>query len=147
MGSSLWSPSTSKTGNESATVTTASDRLSPGKVSSSNTTLTRCEPGESNRRIVSPRAVAPDRTSLGRGDASEPSESDEILVVVSKLKKYVADSAEMNTSSQGMAVLSAHLRKVCDRAVQIARSDGRKTVLERDFEKAVHAFEAAMGSG
>jgi histone H3/H4 len=104
--------------------TTAPDTQDAQQSGESNT--------ESNKRIVSPRVVGP------RGaEPSESTDSDEILVVVSKLKKYVADSADMNTSSQGMAVLSEHLRRVCDRATQIARAEGRKTVLDRDFEKAL----------
>lgn len=91
---------------------------------------------ESNKRIISPK-TAPVRND----EPQESSDSDEILVVVSKLKKYIADSAEMNTSGQGMAVLSRHLRFVCDRAVQAARAEGRKTVLDRDFEKAVRGLE------
>jgi hypothetical protein len=88
--------------------------------------------GPAERRIVGPRSAA----------ELTPSDADEILVVVSKLKKYISDTAEMNTSSQGMGVVSAHLRKVCDAAVSVARQDGRKTVLDRDFEQAIRALTA-----
>jgi hypothetical protein len=90
------------------------------------------EAGPAERRIVGPRSVA----------EPTPSDSDEILVVVSKVKKYISDTAEMNTSSQGMSVLSAHLRRVCDAAVSVARQDGRKTVLDRDFEQAIRVLTA-----
>lgn len=39
----------------------------------------------------------------------------------------------MNTSGQVMDVLSDHLRVICDRAIENARAEGRKTVLDRDF--------------
>jgi histone H3/H4 len=57
----------------------------------------------------------------------------EMLVVVSKLKAYVRAAAEMNTGDAVAEVLSEKLRDLCDRAIERARADGRKTVLERDF--------------
>ena len=57
----------------------------------------------------------------------------EILVVVSKLKAYVRDRSGMNTSDAVAEVLSAELRRLCDRAIQNARREGRRTVMERDF--------------
>jgi hypothetical protein len=65
------------------------------------------------------------------GDANET----EVLVVVSKLKKYVRDWSGMNTSDAAMAVLSDHLRELCREAIRRAGADGRRTVLDRDFTK------------
>ncbi len=59
--------------------------------------------------------------------------SDEILVVVSKLKKYVKEKAGMNTSGNVTEALSDRIRALCDQAIENARSDGRKTVMDRDF--------------
>ena len=39
----------------------------------------------------------------------------------------------MKTSAGVLNVLSDRLRAMCDQAVESARSDGRKTVLDRDF--------------
>lgn len=61
--------------------------------------------------------------------------SDEVLIVVSKLKKYIKDCADMNTSGGVADVLSTAIRKMCDKAIQNAKSDGRKTVMDRDFEQ------------
>ena len=61
------------------------------------------------------------------------SESQEILVVVSKLKNYVREKSGMNTSSGVGAVLSEAIRKLCDDAIEHAKKDGRKTVMDRDF--------------
>jgi histone H3/H4 len=58
---------------------------------------------------------------------------DEVLVVVSKLKKYIRDHAGMNTSDSAVAPLSAHLRSLCREAIRHASEDGRKTVMDRDF--------------
>ncbi len=60
--------------------------------------------------------------------------SDEILIVVSKLKKYVKDQSEMNTSGNVAAALSDKLRSLCDKAIAKAKSEGRKTVMDRDFD-------------
>jgi len=59
--------------------------------------------------------------------------TDDVLVVVSKLKNYIRERSEMNTSADVVEALSDHLRRVCDEAIQHARGDGRKTVMARDF--------------
>ncbi len=64
----------------------------------------------------------------------EPPEPGEVLVVVSRMKNYVKERFGVNTSDAVMDVLSDHLRYVCRRAVENARADGRKTVMDRDFE-------------
>jgi histone H3/H4 len=53
--------------------------------------------------------------------------------VVSRVKEYIDKRAQMNTSGAVMEILSDHLRATCDRAIESARADGRKTVLDRDF--------------
>ena len=57
----------------------------------------------------------------------------EVLVVVSKLKTYIKDKSGMNTSGGVASVLSDAVRRMCDEAIERARSDGRKTVMDRDF--------------
>jgi histone H3/H4 len=39
----------------------------------------------------------------------------------------------MKTSGNVLQVLSDRIRSMCDDAIQSARNDGRKTVLDRDF--------------
>jgi|SRR5690606_11182490 len=77
------------------------------------------------RRVVAPPPAA---------SASDAEEDGDILVVVTKLKKYIRARSGMNTSDGVMPVLSAHLRRVCDMAIRKAAEDGRKTVLDRDFK-------------
>ncbi|MFT6633631.1 MAG: hypothetical protein ACJAS4_003602 [Bacteriovoracaceae bacterium] len=60
--------------------------------------------------------------------------TEDVLVVVSKLKNFVKESSGMNTSGDVMPALSDILRKVCSRAVENAQRDGRKTLMARDFE-------------
>ena len=57
----------------------------------------------------------------------------EILIVASKLKAYVRARSGMNTSDGVMEVLSDRVRELCDDAIRHAASDGRKTVMDRDF--------------
>lgn len=58
----------------------------------------------------------------------------EVLIIASRLKEYIQAKSEFNTSGSVMDVLSDYIRVVCDRAIDNARADGRKTVLDRDFD-------------
>ena len=60
-------------------------------------------------------------------------EGGEILVVASKLKAYIRTKSGMNTSTAVMDAVSRKLRSMCDQAIENAKSDGRKTVMDRDF--------------
>lgn len=60
--------------------------------------------------------------------------SGEALVVASKLKNYIREKSTMNTSAAVIGILSEKIRLMCDQAIEKAKSDGRKTVMDRDFE-------------
>jgi hypothetical protein len=72
---------------------------------------------------------------IGSHYMTEQSAAD-VLVVVSKLKKYIKDKAELNTSGAVADTLSSLIRVMCDKAIENAKNEGRKTVMERDFEAA-----------
>jgi histone H3/H4 len=73
-------------------------------------------------------------SSQSTTSASKPSLSeDEILIVISKLKNYIREKSEMNTSGDVAEILSHIVRRFCDEAINNARQDGRKTVMARDF--------------
>ena len=57
----------------------------------------------------------------------------EVLVVVSKLKNYIRTRSQMNTSAAVAEKLSEIVRTLCDQAIERAKSDNRKTVMDRDF--------------
>ena len=57
----------------------------------------------------------------------------EVLVVASKVKKYIKDKSQMSTSATTMAILSSIIQKECYKAITRAQEDGRKTVMDRDF--------------
>jgi len=60
-------------------------------------------------------------------------ESQEVLIVASKLKQYIKDKFDMNTSASVMDVLSNNVRRMTDRAAERAQSEGRKTIMDKDF--------------
>ncbi len=83
-----------------------------------------------------PPATASSLTAHAGGPAlSNAYAHDDVLIVVSKLKKYVRDRSGMNTSDAVADVLADHVRSICDDAIRAAARDGRKTVLDRDVPK------------
>ncbi|MEE3332307.1 MAG: hypothetical protein VX246_15680 [Myxococcota bacterium] len=60
--------------------------------------------------------------------------ADEVLVVASKVKGYIKEKGDLKTSASVLTALSDKIRQMCDQAVEAARQDGRKTVLDRDFQ-------------
>jgi histone H3/H4 len=59
----------------------------------------------------------------------------DILIVVSKMKKYIRDRSGFNCSDAVAEVLSDHVRAICDDSIRAAGRDGRKTVLDRDVPR------------
>ena len=57
----------------------------------------------------------------------------DILVVTSRLKNYIRDKSTLNTAGEVPDLLSDRIRSLCDQAIEHARQDGRKTVMDRDF--------------
>ncbi len=56
-----------------------------------------------------------------------------VLVVVSKVKDYIRSVSGMNTAGNVPPKVSDVVRSLCDRAIENAKKDGRKTVMDRDF--------------
>ena len=65
----------------------------------------------------------------------------DVLVVVSKMKKYIKDKSGMNTASAAAEELSKIVERECDRAIENAANDGRKTVMDRDFAQTPSSTE------
>lgn len=57
----------------------------------------------------------------------------DILVVASKVRKYIKEKGECNTSAETIDILSKAVEKLCERGLEAAKSDGRKTVMARDI--------------
>jgi hypothetical protein len=97
--------------------------------STHSTAPTAAATREPRRTVVpGPAAIAsrPART------APSP-EQEDVLIVASKLKAYIRERSEMNTSDRVFDVLSDEVRRIADLAIEEARREGRKTVLDRDF--------------
>ncbi len=59
----------------------------------------------------------------------------DMLIVISKLKKYVKERSGMNCSDAVADQLSDHVRAICDESIRAAARDDRKTVLDRDVPR------------
>ena len=64
----------------------------------------------------------------------ESKEDIEALVVTSKVKKMIKEEAGLSTSSQAIDQLTIRVQAVCNKAIENALKDKRKTVMDRDFE-------------
>jgi len=136
-------PSTTKsssTGPVSVSSMVKSSSTGPGPASS----ITRPPPMSSSlpaavptRRFASepaPAATATASPSTGPVHLSDIVDRD-MLIVVSKLKKYIKDRSGMNCSDAVAEVLSDHVRILCDDSIRAAGRDERKTVLDRDVPR------------
>ncbi len=59
------------------------------------------------------------------------------LVVVSKVKAFIKASSGMNVSASVSDALTKIVEKECLKAIEGAKAEGRKTVMDRDFTSAV----------
>jgi histone H3/H4 len=58
----------------------------------------------------------------------------EVLVVTSKVKKFIKENGDCNTSSETIDVLSKAVEALCRKGIDSAKADGRKTVMARDVD-------------
>lgn len=72
-------------------------------------------------------------TRLAPSGAASDAIPHDTLVVASKLKEYIRAKSGMNTSANVLERLSDIIRVQCDKAIERAQSDNRKTVMDRDF--------------
>ena len=66
-------------------------------------------------------------------EGCETGSSDEVLVVVSKLKNHVKSNHELSTSSTVPTAISSIVAKLCSKAAENAVNAKRKTLMDRDF--------------
>ncbi len=59
--------------------------------------------------------------------------SEDILVVTSKVKKYIKEKGQMNTSAETIDMLTKAVERLCAKGIESAKADGRKTVMARDI--------------
>lgn len=85
-----------------------------------------------SRTLIKPAPVVGASANIASASAGKVPR--DILIIASRLKEYVTARADYNTSASVMDVLSDHVRVITDRAIDNARAEGRKTVLDRDFD-------------
>jgi hypothetical protein len=78
--------------------------------------------GEAERRVVRPGGVAPPAP-------------EEVLIIASRLKEFVQAEAQFNTSADVMEALSTIVRDATRDAIARARTEGRRTVMARDYRR------------
>lgn len=61
----------------------------------------------------------------------------ETLVVVSKVKAFIKTHSGMNVSGTVADALTKIVEKECLKAIENAKAENRKTVMDRDFPTAV----------
>jgi len=89
-------------------------------------------PTERHRQSWAEECRAPS-TSKGEEIMEDTATTEkEILVVASKLKAYIKTNSEMSTSAATLSTMSDRLRTLADQAIENARKEGRKTVMDRD---------------
>jgi hypothetical protein len=86
------------------------------------------------RRVVGDASPATAAAVEGSATLSDTFDR-EVLIVVSKMKKYIKDRSGFNCSDAVAEFLSDHVRAICDEAIRAAGRDERKTVLDRDVPK------------
>ncbi|HEU4730951.1 MAG TPA: hypothetical protein VFT22_23820 [Kofleriaceae bacterium] len=107
----------------------------PGPASSaSSTSSAPGGPTAPARRVVG-EPTTPAATSAASGVHLNDVDDQDILIVVSKMKKYIKDRSGMNCSDAVAEVLSDHIRVLCDDSIRAAGRDERKTVLDRDVPR------------
>lgn len=77
--------------------------------------------GDAERRLVRPPQTA--------------AEPEEVLIIASRLKEFVRTKSDFNTSADVMEVLSDLVREATIDAIAHARTEGRRTVMARDFRR------------
>ena len=61
-------------------------------------------------------------------------EKKESLVVASKVKAYIKSTGGLSTSQAVIEKLTDKITEMCDQAVENAKNEKRKTVMDRDFD-------------
>lgn len=84
--------------------------------------------GVPRRVLVRPKGPSDSGNQVAAGSFEK-----DVLIVVSKLKKYVNDRSGLNTSADVTEALSDIVRRECDKAIQKAHQAERKTLMARDF--------------
>jgi hypothetical protein len=97
------------------------------------------EMSPSQAQVVAEKAQSAGRRIIPKQKLATPSNKQkskggEILVIASRFKDFINEQSEFSTSASVMNVISDHLRHVAMQAIDNARENGRKTVMEQDLK-------------
>lgn len=92
--------------------------------------IERRSPREGEEPAAPARRIVPTKSPGASGSGAVETE---VLVVVSKVRKYIADRSGMNTSASVYDALTERIQRLCDQAIEVAKSQSRKTVMDRDI--------------
>jgi hypothetical protein len=93
--------------------------------------LERTAPATAEEAVEGPSRAKPVRR-IASAPVAPSGPAAEVLIVASRLKEYVRARSGFNTSDRVLDPLSDIVRRVCDEAIENARREGRRTVLDRD---------------
>ena len=93
----------------------------------------KTKPVEDATKMPQRRRIIPSQ-KLSKPSNKQVSKGGEVLIIASRLKDFINSQSEFNTSASVMNALSDHVRHVAMQAIDNARSDGRKTVMEQDLK-------------
>ena len=94
------------------------------------------KPATSSTPSTPKPAASPSSTSSSPSPTARV-DGGEVLIVVSRLKEFIREKSNgMSTSDQVVGPLSDKVRKMTDGAITSARTNNRKTVLDRDLARA-----------
>lgn len=95
-------------------------------------------PAPATPSTSSPKPAAPASAASSAGPSPAARvDGGEVLIVVSRLKEFIREKSNgMSTSDQVVGPLSDKVRKMTDGAITSARTNSRKTVLDRDLARA-----------
>jgi hypothetical protein len=80
------------------------------------------------------RRIVTSSTKSGTVSSASGDVPREVLVVASKFKAFVKAKFDLNTSVDVLERMSEIMRIVCEDAAAQARTEGRKTLMARDFK-------------
>lgn len=71
----------------------------------------------------------------------------EVLIVVSKLKNYIKQTSGLSTAGTVPEVLTSAIKTLCEDAIENAKKEGRKTVMDRDFKSSCDVAPSTESCG
>jgi hypothetical protein len=114
----------------------AVEENAPSSAQAARTAQDRPEPARPASPPDPGRAVSgPAREPVPVFPAGPDMEDTEILVIASRVKKYIRDKSGMNTSASTLEALTRCITALCDRGIENAGADERKTVMDRDIPR------------